>query len=875
MSTTQTDVATAKYRLDYQAPAFKIPTIDLTFLLDPTETKVTNVMTVQVLEAVPLVLDGAHITLTTVEIDGELVGQDLLTVTDETLTIAPEAWANKNTFVLRIENTLDPSANTALEGLYMSAGCYCTQCEAEGFRRITYSMDRPDILSVYTTTIVADEEQFPQLLSNGNLVSEESVDGGKQKVVWHDPHPKPSYLFALVGGDFDCYEDSYKTTENREVVLKVFVDKGNYQKARFAMESVIHSMRWDEQVYGLAYDLDIYMIVAVDFFNMGAMENKGLNIFNSKYVLADDETATDTDYHHIESIIGHEYFHNWTGNRVTCQDWFQLSLKEGLTVFRDQQFSADMGSPGVNRISHVKTMRTSQFPEDAGPMSHPIRPDKVIEMNNFYTVTVYDKGAEVIRMMHTLLGKEKFRAGMDLYFQRHDGQAVTCDDFVNAMQDASGVDLALFRTWYSQSGTPEVTLEKSYDDASKTLTVTVSQLTPPTPTQADKQVTHIPMSMSILSAEGEPLDLASRCNQIEQGHLINIKSAKQVITFSDVPAGSVPVFFQNFSAPVKVKTQTSEADLIHIVAHSDDAFSRWDAMQSLYSQLVNKHLAGDTISLSDAMLQMFKRLVTQSSNDKSLISELLTVPQSRNLASNYDIIDVEGLENALGEIKQQMANSLKDELVACYHANHTSDYVYNQSAIGERALKNTVLELLTYGNDVVVATLTEEQYANSTNMTDTLGALKAASCCDVLFDKLMSDFESKWISNSLVMDKWFGLHACRDSENTVATLRKLMQHSAFDIKNPNRVSALIRSFASLNWSQFHQTSGAGYELLTDVVKQLNELNPLTAARIITPLLSFKQHTPDLAEKMKVCLQEINDLPNLSKDLYEKVTSALA
>lgn len=875
MSVSQPDTTHAKYRHDYKAPDFKIPKINLTFELDPTATRVTNVMIVEVLANESLTLDGSHIELESVAIDQQLVASKYIHKTSETLTIDSNAWTGKTQFELTIVNTLDPSANTALEGLYMSAGCYCTQCEAEGFRRITYAMDRPDILSVYTTTIIADSEQFPQLLSNGNLVSTESIAGKKQKVVWHDPHPKPSYLFALVGGDFDCYDDSFTTMEGRSVALKVFVDKGNKEKARFAMQSVIESMRWDEEVYGLAYDLDIYMIVAVDFFNMGAMENKGLNIFNSKYILADDEIATDADYHNIESIIGHEYFHNWTGNRVTCQDWFQLSLKEGLTVFRDQQFSADMGSPGVNRISHVKTMRTAQFAEDAGPMSHPIRPDKVIEMNNFYTVTVYDKGAEVIRMMHTLLGKAGFRSGIDLYFKRHDGQAVTCDDFVNAMEDASGVDLSLFRTWYSQSGTPEVTITTSFDEKLKQLSINVSQSTPPTPTQKTKVVTHIPMSMSILTAEGDKLPLIDRCADVEQGHLINIKNAQQTFIFTDIPANCVPVFFQNFSAPVKVHYKQSEEALIHIVAHSDDAFSRWDAMQNLYGQLVKRNLAGTDVTISSSMQDMFNKLLDESVTDKALVAELLTVPKSRNIASNYNIIDVQSLESALKNVKSAIANSLLAQLQASYHHNNELNYEYTQASIGKRALKNVILDLLTAGKSPEVADLISAQYQASNNMTDTLGALSAASCCDKLFTRLMTDFENKWLSNSLVMDKWFRLHASRDSNNTAKTIKELMNHSAFDIKNPNRVTALIGSFASSNWAQFHQVNGDGYALLTDVVKQLNELNPLTAARIVTPLLSFKQHKAELASQMKACLEEINALPNLSKDLFEKVTSALA
>lgn len=544
----------AKYRSDYQTPSHTITDVNLTFDLHETQTKVTAVSQVKQLgEATTLVLDGENIELIQVRVNGE-AWSDFIT-NDSGLEISnlPKE------FELVIENHISPSTNTALEGLYISDGAYCTQCEAEGFRRITYFLDRPDVLAKYTTKVIADKTAFPYLLSNGNKIEEGELESGKHFVTWEDPHPKPSYLFALVAGDFDVLRDIFKTRSGRDVALEIFVDKGNLDRANHAMVSLINSMNWDEERFGLEYDLDIYMIVAVDFFNMGAMENKGLNVFNSKFVLANDQTATDTDYLGIEAVIGHEYFHNWTGNRVTCRDWFQLSLKEGLTVFRDQEFSSDLGSRSVNRINNVRIIRGPQFAEDASPMSHPIRPDKVIEMNNFYTLTVYEKGSEVIRMMHTLLGEDKFQAGMRLYFERHDGTAATCEDFVSAMEDASGIDLKQFRLWYSQSGTPTLTVTDSYDESAKTYTLKVSQQTQPTQDQVEKQALHIPFDVELYDEKGNSLEL--RCNEIELNNVLNVTESEQEFVFENISSKPVPSMLREFSAPVRLEFDYSDEQL--------------------------------------------------------------------------------------------------------------------------------------------------------------------------------------------------------------------------------------------------------------------------------------------------------------------------
>ena len=633
-------------------------------------------------------------------------------------------------------------------------------------------------------------------------------------------------------------------------------------------------MTWDEETFGLEYDLDIYMVVAVDFFNMGAMENKGLNVFNTKYVLANDETATDRDYHNIESVIGHEYFHNWTGNRVTCRDWFQLSLKEGLTVFRDQQFSTDMGSPVFNRIEAVKVIRTSQFAEDAGPMSHPIRPDKVIEMNNFYTVTVYDKGAEVIRMMHALLGKEGFRKGMDLYFERHDGQAVTCDDFVQAMEDAGQVDLGRFRRWYSQSGTPVVVVKDSYDAENRTYTMDIEQINAPTADQTEKQPLHIPFDVELLDSKGQSMPLLIDGKPVNS--VLNVLEQHNRFVFEQIDEAPVPVLLKNFSAPVKLEYDYSDEALLHLIAHASDDFSRWDACQSFYLAKVKQYLAkSEGFTIGEGFIEVCTQLLADESVDKILSGEVIKVPSFEMIAASFEEIDIDGINNALAEITNQLSSALIEPLLACHKHNSADKYDNSQPAIAARTLKNACLKLMAGHQNEKVSAVLAEQYRQSDNMTDTLGVLDAMSEANSPdFEHFMSDFEQQWQHDPLVMDKWFTLHAKRNSESVYDTIEQLNSHSVFNINNPNRVRAIYAAFPHYNSVQFHAADGRGYRLLTDLLLKLDAINPQTAARLVAPLLAFKRFDAARQTLVREQLQRLADLDGLSRDVYEKVSQAL-
>ncbi|MCL1042507.1 aminopeptidase N [Shewanella marisflavi] len=848
----------AKYLKDYRAPDHTITQVDLSFVLDGANTQVTAVSQVRRVNdtAKTLVLDGESLTVSQLLVNGqaheyrEVEGQLHL---DTDLA----------SFELTIVTQLDPQANLALEGLYMSDGAYCTQCEAEGFRRITYFLDRPDVLAVYSVRIEADKAAFPYLLSNGNRVDSGELGNGRHFVCWQDPFPKPAYLFALVAGDFDLLSDSFTTKSGREVALQVFVDKGNLHKAHHAMLSLKKSMAWDESRFDLEYDLDIYMIVAVDFFNMGAMENKGLNVFNTKYVLADKDSATDEDYHGIESVVGHEYFHNWTGNRVTCRDWFQLSLKEGLTVFRDQEFSSDMGSRAVNRIHAIKVIKNQQFAEDSGPMAHAIRPDSVIEMNNFYTVTVYNKGAEVIRMMHTLLGEQGFQAGMKCYFERHDGQAVTCDDFVAAMEDASGVDLSQFRRWYSQSGTPELTILEAYDADKREYRLTVSQHTPATPDQSEKLPLHIPLDLELIASDGRSL----------LSQVFSVTETEQELVFSEMAERPVPSLLQNFSAPVRLKFDYSVEQLIHLMRYASSEVAKWEASAALFSQAVwgnVEHLkAQQSMYVDPRLVDAVKGLLLDEALDKALLAEVLNFPSLNTLVEQVGQVDLDALAAAREFLIEEIASGCEDELVARYRE------LASQDDAGARALKNACLTLLLQMSDAYQV-LAQRQYEQANNMTDSLGALAALNQeASQLRDSLLSDFQQKWADTPLVMDKWLTLHACCPGEDRVTALRELTLHSAFSFSNPNRVRSLIGAFAAANPLSFHQPDGSGYRFLTEAIIKLNTLNPQVAARIITPLIQFKKFDEQRQKLMRAALEEILALPDLSKDLYEKVSKALA
>ncbi|WP_133406646.1 aminopeptidase N [Parashewanella tropica] len=845
----------AKYLIDYKQPDYTINHLSLDFQLNIPTTEVVAVSQVErkSKQATQLVLEGDELELVSVKINGQSATHQ---VKDKQLFIEAEL----DNFELEIITHLKPAENTALEGLYMSDGAYCTQCEAEGFRRITYYLDRPDVLAKFDVRVEADKAEFPFLLSNGNLTAKGDTENGRHFASWQDPFPKPSYLFALVAGDFDLLEDNFITRSGRDVKLQVFVDKGNLHKAHHAMESLKKSMKWDEERFDLEYDLDIYMIVAVDFFNMGAMENKGLNVFNTKYVLADKESATDDDYHGIESVIGHEYFHNWTGNRVTCRDWFQLSLKEGLTVFRDQEFSSDVGSRPVNRIQAIQVIRNHQFAEDAGPMAHPIRPESVIEMNNFYTVTVYNKGAEVIRMMHTLLGEQKFQAGMKLYFERHDGQAVTCDDFVAAMEDASGVDLKQFRQWYSQAGTPTVAVNESFENGSYQLTLTQSR---PEIAGNNDLPMHIPFDVELLDAEGNSIT----------SKVLNFTEHKQTFTFDGLEQKPVVSLLQDFSAPVKLEYQYEDEHLAHLMRYANSEVARWEASVSLFSKAVWDNVKalseGKTMQLNSIVQDAFKGVILDENLDEELIAEVMSVPSISSLVEQVETVDLDALIIARRFVKDELAVGCEDEVVARYHASKGKD---NASA---RALKNECLAWACVANEEYEA-LVETQYQSATNMTDSLGALKVSSDLNLSNrDSLMTHFENKWVDTPLVMDKWFTLQAIQDSEQVIDKIKALTTHKAFSFNNPNRVRSLIGSFAVGNVEHFHKADGSGYQYLTEILKKINTINPQVAARIITPLIQFSKFDQGRQQHIKACLQELMALPDLSKDLFEKVSRALA
>ncbi|EGM79347.1 aminopeptidase N [Rheinheimera sp. A13L] len=852
----------AKKLSDYKAPEFTITDVELSFELNPQATKLTAVYQLESAsgQAGTLILDGQELKLLSVSLDGQLLNADCYQVTAEQL-ILPGMPA-KAQLELNIE--LNPQANTALEGLYLSNGAYCTQCEAEGFRRISYYLDRPDVLARFTTHIIADDTAYPALLSNGNLVSSTLLSDGRRHVTWVDPFPKPSYLFALVAGDFDCLKGSYTTGSGREVALEFYVDKGNKNRAQFALESLQRAMLWDEQTFGLEYDLDIYMVVAVDFFNMGAMENKGLNVFNSKYVLADQESATDTDFFNIESIIGHEYFHNWTGNRVTCRDWFQLSLKEGLTVFRDQQFSADMGSATLNRIDAVKTIRTAQFAEDAGPMAHPIRPQQVLEMNNFYTVTVYDKGAEVIRMLHTLLGQDGFRKGMDLYFKRHDGQAVTCDDFVNAMQDANKRDLTLFSRWYQQSGTPELKVHSQFDAKKREFKLLMQQHTPATADQTDKEPLLLPVRVELL-AEGVSLP-----------YLLEMTETQQEFSFA-VSQKPVPVLLADFSAPVKLQYQYSMDELLQIARDAKDGVARWDAIQQLWQIQVKAAIeaksSGSEYQLPAALFEFYRQLLFKPLDDLAFTAELLTVPAYDMVAEQFDEIPVQDLVFALHSFQQQLATQLAEQWQLCYQSLQAEAYQYQQQQVAKRALRSVCLHYLAFvaGTDGLL----RQQYDNSDNMTDQLAVLRSCrSASHPLFTELMNAFEQRWNKDVLVLDKWFSLSASYPQPSVFSSLQQLTAHPQFSWQNPNRVRAVFGAFYQQNPAMFHSDDGQGYQQLADVVLKMDAINPQVASRLVTPLLSWKRYQSVRQQQLKAVLQAML-ARDLSNDLYEKVSKSLS
>jgi aminopeptidase N len=849
---------TARYLSDYQVSNFSIKNVDLTFELADTATLVTNTMTIKRdnKNAKQLVLDGEQLKLVSLHVNKQALEKSNYQTSATQLTIDIDA----DEFILTIVTEIDPLNNTSLEGLFKSGGAFCTQCEAEGFRRITYYLDRPDVMATFSTKVIANKDQYPYLLSNGNKTEEGDLPEGKHYTCWLDPHPKPCYLFALVAGDFDLLSDTFTTEKNRDVALEIFVDKGNLHKAHHAMSSLKKSMRWDEETFGLAYDLDIYMIVAVDFFNMGAMENKGLNVFNSKFVLADDESATDTDFFNIEAVIGHEYFHNWTGNRVTCRDWFQLSLKEGLTVFRDQQFSAEMHSATVNRIKNVRLLRSQQFAEDAGPMAHPIRPEKVLEMNNFYTLTVYEKGAEVIRMIHTLLGKSNFRKGMDLYFVRFDGMAVTCDDFINAMSDASDVDLTLFKTWYHQSGTPTLHVKESFLNGQYQLTI--GQTSPVQKSGNAGEALHIPIAIELVEN-----------NKVVKSELLELTSDEQTWTFNDLSGRPVLAVLANFSAPVKLAINQTDKELATILAFANDEFCRWDAGQQLMLNYIKELVIDETFVLPQSLLITYQAIF-DAKIDNALKAEQLTLPSFDEVIAEIEQVDPIKVVNAISAVKIFLVEGLTECFEKAYVDNKAPQYIYGGNEVGKRVLKNVCLSYLSLVEEK--QEYVSEQYQASDNMTDTLAALVCSAKNNLVnLEEQLQFFENKWQATPLVMDKWFSIAAQQSATNIFCSLEKLLTHPLFSLKNPNRARSLIGNFSVNNPRHFHCGSGQGYKFLAKQIALLNEINPQVASRLITPLIQFKSFDLIRQQLMRTELVKLTKLDNLSKDLKEKLDAALA
>ncbi len=865
-----------KYLKDYRSPAYRIETVDLTFDLYEDHCIVDSRLSCVRSESAegsqpPLVLMGRELELQGIVIDGTSLAAGQYRVDDQHLTI-PDVT---DQFILEIRTRIEPQKNTALEGLYKSSGMFCTQCEAEGFRKITYFPDRPDVMSRYTTRIIADKEKYPVLLSNGNAIEKGDLDSGRHWVKWEDPFHKPSYLFALVAGDLLFIEDTFVTQSDRSVKLQIFVEKENINKCDHAMRSLKQSMAWDEKVYSREYDLDIFMIVAVNDFNMGAMENKGLNVFNSSFILARQKTATDNDFEKIQGVIAHEYFHNWTGNRITCRDWFQLSLKEGLTIFRDQQFSSDMTARTVKRIQDVNLIRTIQFAEDSGPMAHAVRPEAYIEINNFYTVTIYYKGAELIRMMYTLLGKENFYKGMDLYFERHDGQAVTTEEFVKAMENASGFDLGQFRRWYSQAGTPEVAVDTAYDSNTRTFTLSLQQTCPPTPGQDHKEPFHIPVKMGLLDRQGReiPLKLNKSAENQLADQVLNFKSRKQEFRFEEVPEQPVLSIFRNFSAPVKIRHSPPESDLIFLMQHDTDEFNRWEAAQKLMTGIILQQIGQkESGSIPGAIAKpadAFRRVLSEGEFDKAIIAQMLSLPSETFLAEQLKTVDVAAVHNIREKVKQVLAENLKQTLLDVFQANQcTGPFSNDAKAVGQRSLKNTALGYLMSIKDDAILRLCLEQYEKADNMTDEMQALSFLANKDYPDRQHALDaFARKWQDDPLVMNIWFSIQAASKLSN-ITTVQDLLNHPRFDIKNPNKIRALIGTFCSTNHINFHTADGSGYQFLADQIERLNTINPQLAARLLTPLTRWRRYDRKRQSLMKSQIKRILKVPKLSKDVYE-------
>jgi len=868
---------------EYRAPDWCVEHLDLHFALDPAETRVESRIRVRRAEragpGAALRLHGQDLELLRLEIDGKEPDPDSVTVDAEGLLLAglPE------TAVIRIETSLRPEANTALEGLYVSGGSLCTQCEAEGFRRITYFPDRPDVLTRYRVRLEADAARYPVLLANGNRVDAGELPGGRHYAVWEDPFPKPSYLFALVAGDLACVSDRFTTRSGREVALEVYVEHHNRDRCDHALASLKRAMRYDEEAFGREYDLDVYMIVAVDDFNMGAMENKGLNLFNAKYVLASPETATDDDYVHIESVIAHEYFHNWSGNRVTCRDWFQLSLKEGLTVFRDQEFTTDCTLFGVKRIDDVQRLRAFQFPEDAGPLAHPVRPDHYAEINNFYTMTVYEKGAEVIRMLRALIGRDVFRRGLDLYFERFDGQAVTTDDFVDVMAEVSGRDLGLFRRWYTQAGTPRLSAGTRFDAETGVLQVDLAQQTPPTPGQKEKHPLHIPVRLALLDRDGSRLpaqlvDGPEMSTPAMSEWVLELSADKQSFKLHGLRKAPAAVsWLRGFSAPVSLDAGQGTDELAHLVAHDDDAFARWDAAQTLLRRAVIARVEGAIdATLEAALTTAMAALLEDSAVEPVLLAALLELPSHRELMESFERADPVAVDGARRAVEKAVFAPLAERLVArTPDRKRWDDGAFTAEAMGQRRLLNRILALrVAVGAEGAVAEAAR-QYREASSQTLAMAALAAVNeSTDPVRGELLADFERRYRNDPLVLDKWFALEAGSQVGDGFARLERLLEHPGFRWPNPNRVRAVLGPFMAQNHRHFHQADGTGYRRLAGYLEQLDALNPQTAARLAQPLTRWQRLEPNRSAQMRAVLEQLAG-KDLSRDLADVVQRGLA
>lgn len=866
---------------DYQESPFLIDRVDLDVRLHPTATRVTATLALRPNPRgsadAPLVLDGDELVLKGLVLDGRALPVEEFEASPQGLTIAQPP---RQPFTLTIETEIDPTANTKLMGLYRSSGNYCTQCEADGFRRITYFLDRPDVMAVYTTRIEADRDEAPVLLGNGNPVEAGQVEGtNRHYAIWHDPHPKPAYLFALVGGRLGKIGKSFTTMNGREVELAIYVEPGKEERAHYALDALERSMRWDEKVFGREYDLDVFNIVAVSDFNMGAMENKGLNIFNDKYVLASPETATDADYANIEAIIAHEYFHNWSGNRVTCRDWFQLCLKEGLTVFRDQEFSSDERSRPVHRIAEVKTLRARQFSEDASPLAHPVRPAQYSEINNFYTATVYEKGAEIVRMLKTLIGDEDFRRGMDLYFDRCDGTAATVEDFLKAFADVIGRDLTHFARWYVQAGTPRVMVKGSYDEKAQTYRLDFTQGTPPTPGQPVKEPMAIPVALGLVAHDGSVLNAS--CERLSPQGVFLLDKAADSLTFTGIAARPVPSLFRGFSAPVKTSLDLSDEDLLVLLRHDTDSFNRWQAAQTVAMRMLVTLSTGSAVAdeamraYSSALLSF---LESDALRDPAFAALVLTLPSEADIAQEIAIdVDPDAIHHARTTMRSHIGQACAVSLQEFYCSlADAGAYSPDAKSAGRRALRNASLDLLAGADTSLGEKLACEQFDAAGNMTDRLASLSVLMTLpgDAREDAIRR-FEERYRNEPLVIDKWFTLQAAIPEDSTLDRVKRLMDHPAFALSNPNRVRALVGSFAMLNQMQFNRADGAGYRFLTEIVLRVDKLNPQLAARLLTSFGSWRMMESTRRAHARDALLGIAGKPNLSRDVADIVNRSLA